>query len=154
MRQLPAPEWFRRAAWLTGLMAVVLIGLGLSGVGRGAAQGPHVTPDSSAVVVLVDNRTSVPVEIFFKRDSATYDRLGVCPPASTSYATRCLYVIPSDRLGALASFQLAGLAHGEAEPTDSPPYRRIPGKPNVAMYTLSAGVAPAAQSSEALRRVY
>lgn len=147
MRRPPAPE-----SVILALILVILTGIALmpfAWAGRGAAgRWPAVTPDSSAVVVLAENRSSVPTEIFFKRDSV-YDRLGVCPPSS-----RCLYVIPSARLGALADFQLAGLAHGEASPTDSPKYHRIPGTVNVPMYVLSPGEAPAAREGRATRRVY
>lgn len=116
-------------ALLLGLMAILVVG---AVAASNRSQTPAIHADSSAVVVLVDNRTPVPVEVFIKLALA-YHRLGACGPAS-----HCLYVVPSVQLGAAPSYQVAGLAFGDTEPDDSPIYLRLAGRPNVSQYVIQA----------------
>lgn len=96
------------------------------------AQAPHITADSAAIVVLVNNNTSVPVEMFLKI-AMTYHKLEpTCAPSS-----HCLYVVPSVQLGNTSSYQISGLAHGETVPDDSPLYMRAPDRPSISGYNIS-----------------
>lgn len=128
--------------WATGLaagvIALVLVG---AVAASNRSQTPAIHADSSAVVVLVDNRTPVPVEVFLKLALA-YHRLGACGPKN-----HCLYVVPSVQLGAAPSYQVAGLAFGDTEPDDSPMYFRMAGRPNVSQYVIQAEAAPAPEKA-------
>ena len=130
---------------LAGLVVVLAVLLAFVRVGRGAAAVLPVAPDSSAVVIVAANKTPLPLEVFFKHDGQ-YDRLGSCPAAQ-----RCFYVLPSDRLAGVASFQLACLAHGETQPDDSPVYDRAPGETNITGCTVGAAQPQAAPSTSEVK---
>ena len=126
----------RRATRLLGLLiGITLIGTCASAVFVKGQQAPlSIRPDSSAVVIVVDNQTTLPVQVALKIDTA-YLPQGWCPPQQ-----RCLYVVPSARLGTLSKFRLGGMAFGERQWDDSEEQVRVPGQVNVVGYKISQEV--------------
>lgn len=120
-----------RQRWGLVVWAVLMFSA-LTGVVVSSQTAPlDVRADSSAVVILVDNQTRLPVEMAVKVDTTYFALRPWCPPQS-----HCLYVVPSSRLKELRSFKVGGHTYGEKAWNDSQEWVREPGQLNAVQFQI------------------